>query len=135
MDTSPVPSQKKGVGVLGWLGIGCGGLIVLGLIGAAVFYFMYGKQFAQDLAKDPTKPSWVNSVDALPPEPRWWGYSVGKWVDDYTFVVRTNGFQDDRTWLDNAGFPQSDTTEVEETYHRLDDKHLELTVHDWVLAR
>jgi uncharacterized repeat protein (TIGR01451 family) len=28
---------------------------------------------------------------ALPqdPEPRWWGYSVGKWVDDYTLVVQT----------------------------------------------
>ena len=25
------------------------------------------------------------------PEPRWNGYSVGKWVDDYTFVVETVG--------------------------------------------
>ena len=30
---------------------------------------------------------------ALPkdPEPRWNGYSVGRWVDDYTFVVQTVG--------------------------------------------
>jgi hypothetical protein len=99
-----------------------------------VILYKFQKRYRQiwtdgrELSKDPQKPSWVNSVDALPPEPRWWGYSVGKWQDDTTFVVRTNGFQDDRTWLDNAGFPQSDTTEVEETYHRIDDRHLELTV-------
>ena len=35
---------------------------------------------------------------ALPvdPDPRWYGYSVGRWVDDYTFVVQTIG-TDDRT--------------------------------------
>ena len=38
MDTPP--PQKKGLGVLGWLGIGCGGIIVLGLIGIAVVVFM-----------------------------------------------------------------------------------------------
>src|ERR1700730_17503038 len=31
------------------------------------------------------------------PEPRWFGYSVGKWVDDYTFVVQPSG-TDERTW-------------------------------------
>ena len=30
------------------------------------------------------------------PEPRWFGYSVGKWVDDYTLVVETTG-TDERT--------------------------------------
>ena len=82
----------------------------------------------RELSQDPQQPSWVNSKDALPPEPRWWGYSVGKWIDDYTFVVRTNGFYDDRTWLDNAGLPQSDSTEIEETYHRVDAAHLQLSV-------
>lgn len=80
------------------------------------------------LPKDPAQPAWTNSADALPPEPRWWGYSVGKWVDDYTFVVQTNGFYDDRTWLDNAGLPQSDAMQVEETYHRADANHLELSI-------
>jgi len=28
------------------------------------------------------------------PEPRWFGYSVGKWVDDYTFVTQTSGTDD-----------------------------------------
>src|SRR5207302_7585567 len=32
-------------------------------------------------------------------EPRWYGYSIGKWTDDYTFVVQTTGL-DERTWID-----------------------------------
>ena len=40
------------------------------------------------------------------PEPRWFGYSVGKWEDDYTFVVQTSGI-DERTWVDRAGRPHS----------------------------
>ena len=61
------------------------------------------------------------------PESRWYGYSVGRWQDDYTFVVDTVGL-DERTWLDNAGDPHSDQMRVEETYHRVDQNTLELTV-------
>ena len=61
------------------------------------------------------------------PEPRWNGYSVGKWVDDYTFVVETVGL-DERTWLDNAGRPHSDELKVEERFHRVNHDVLELTV-------
>jgi len=61
------------------------------------------------------------------PDPSWYGYSVGKWVDDYTFVVETVGL-DERTWLDNAGDPHSSELRVEERYVRLDHDNLELTV-------
>jgi hypothetical protein len=61
------------------------------------------------------------------PEPRWWGYSTGKWVDDTTFVATTVGL-DDRTWLDNGGRPHSDALKVDERYHRADRNHLELTI-------
>lgn len=61
------------------------------------------------------------------PDSRWYGYSVGKWVDDFTFVVETVG-TDERTWLDNAGDPHSAEMRVEERYHRLDRDTLELTV-------
>ena len=61
------------------------------------------------------------------PEPRWYGYSVGHWQDDYTFVVNTVGL-DERTWLDNAGDPHSGDMRVEETYHRVNQDSLELTV-------
>ena len=61
------------------------------------------------------------------PDPRFWGYSVGKWIDDYTFVAQTVGL-DDRTWLDNVGRPHSDQLRVEERYHRLDRDHLEMSI-------
>lgn len=61
------------------------------------------------------------------PEPRWFGYSVGKWEDEYTFVVQSTGM-DERTWIDRAGRPHSDALRVEERFHRVDHDHLELTV-------
>jgi hypothetical protein len=61
------------------------------------------------------------------PDPRWYGYSVGRWEDDYTFVINSNG-TDERTWLDNAGNPHSDQLKVEERYHRVDRNTMELTV-------
>jgi hypothetical protein len=66
---------------------------------------------------------------ALPkdPEPRWYGYSVGHWDGDDTFVVETVGL-DERTWLDNAGDPHSGDMRVEERYHRADRDTLEVTV-------
>src|SRR6202140_1574108 len=75
------------------------------------------------LPTDPEQPRWTPKD---PPEARWWGYSTGKWIDDYTFVAETNGF-DDRTWLDNTGRPHSDALQVEETYHRVDADHLEMS--------
>src|SRR5882762_3787009 len=71
---------------------------------------------------------WTDGRD-LPkdPEPRWFGYSVGKWEDDYTFVVQTSG-TDERTWVDRAGRPHSSDLRVEERFHRVDHDTLELTV-------
>jgi hypothetical protein len=66
---------------------------------------------------------------ALPEDaaPRWNGYAVGKWVDDYTFVANYVGM-DPRTWLDNVGRPHSDALKVEERWHRLNADTLQLTV-------
>ena len=61
------------------------------------------------------------------PDPRWNGYSVGKWVDDYTFVVETTGLNP-KSWLDHAGRPHSDALRVEERFHRVDHDNMELTV-------
>jgi hypothetical protein len=61
------------------------------------------------------------------PDPRWYGYSVGRWEDDYTFVVDTIGL-DDRTWLDSSGDPHSTELRVEERYRRVNQNTLELTV-------
>jgi hypothetical protein len=71
---------------------------------------------------------WTDGRD-LPkdPEPRWNGYSVGKWVDDYTFVVETTGLNP-KSWLDHAGRPHSDELRVEERFHRVDHDNMEITV-------
>jgi hypothetical protein len=60
-------------------------------------------------------------------EPRWYGYSVGKWVDDNTLVVESSGM-DERTWLDFVGRPHSADLRVEERFHRVNKDRLELTV-------
>jgi hypothetical protein len=61
-------------------------------------------------------------------EQRFYGYSVGKWVDDTTLVVETVGtMPEDRVWLDSTGRPISDEIHVTETFHRVDHDHLEWT--------
>jgi hypothetical protein len=60
-------------------------------------------------------------------EPRWFGYSVGKWVDPTTLVVTTTGLEES-TWIDNVGRPHGDKLVVEETYHRVDEFNIDLTV-------
>jgi hypothetical protein len=60
-------------------------------------------------------------------DPRWYGYSVGKWEDDRTFVVQTIGLTE-QTWLDNAGNPHSEELKVEERYRRSAYDTLEMTV-------
>jgi hypothetical protein len=60
-------------------------------------------------------------------ELRWFGYSVGKWVDDTTLVVTTTGL-DDSTWIDNVGRPHSTDLVVEETFHRVDEFNTDLTI-------
>ena len=66
-------------------------------------------------------------VLANDPDPLWYGYSVGKWVDDHTFVVNSTGY-DDRTWLGAAGFPHSEAMRVEERYQRVDHDTINFTL-------
>ena len=57
MDT-PTPPPKKGLGVLAWLGIGCGGVLVLLAILAVVggiWMKPYLTKFAADAQTNPTK--------------------------------------------------------------------------------
>jgi len=56
---------------------------------------------------------------ALPinPEPRWNGYSVGRWEGD-TLVIDTIGF-DDRAWLDQYGNGYSTEMRLEERWQRV----------------
>lgn len=63
------------------------------------------------------------------PDNRWYGYSVGKWADNTTFVVNTMGLLGEpRTWLDETGRPMSDQMKVEERFHRVNANLMEITV-------
>lgn len=70
---------------------------------------------------------WIDGRE-LPsnPEPRWMGYSVGRWIGN-EFVVSSLGF-DERTWLDHFGNPVSAEARFEERYRRVDRDTLELTM-------
>jgi hypothetical protein len=69
-----------------------------------------------------------NSIDTKDGAPsRWYGYSVGHWDGDYTFVVDSVGM-DERTWLDKAGHPHSVDMHVQERYMRVDHDTLHMSV-------
>jgi hypothetical protein len=60
------------------------------------------------------------------PEPRFMGYSTGRWDRD-TLIVDTVGLND-RNWLDRMGHPHSDAVHVIERFRRRDAGHLEIEV-------
>ena len=64
------------------------------------------------------------------PDPRWMGYSVGRWEGD-TLVIETVGL-DPRAWLDDAGHRQSGRGRYVERYRRVDARTIqyEATLHD-----
>ncbi len=65
-------------------------------------------------------------IDGEYREARWMGYSVGRWIDDYTLEVVTVGtMPEDRVWLDNTGRPISDQARITERFHRTDNDTLE----------
>jgi hypothetical protein len=63
--------------------------------------------------------------DAL--DPRYNGYSVGHWEDDYTLVIDTTGL-DERSWATKSGYPHSVDAHVQERFTRMDHNDLKLTV-------
>jgi hypothetical protein len=48
------------------------------------------------------------------------GVSVGRWEDDFTFVVESTGFNDGLAWLSEEGLPFSDEMKMTERYRRVD---------------
>ena len=53
------------------------------------------------------------------PDPTWYGYAIGHWESDDTFVVESTGFRDS-TWLGSIGYPHSETMRITERYRRAD---------------
>jgi CheY-like chemotaxis protein len=60
------------------------------------------------------------------PNPTWLGYSVGHWEGD-TLVVDSAGFND-RSWLDRAGHPHSESLRVTERFRRVDFGHMQFQI-------
>lgn len=60
-------------------------------------------------------------------DPRYNGYSVGHWEDDYNFVVETVGL-DPATWATKSGYPHSLDARVIERYTRIDHNDMKLTI-------
>jgi len=89
--------------------------------------FQYGRIW-RDIWTDGRKlPTNVGALGADTQDPRYYGYSVGEWTDDYTFIVRTTGFNE-AAWGTEEGHPRSMHAIVEERYHRINHDNLEVTV-------
>ncbi len=72
-------------------------------------------------------PKNVGGTTKDAPDPRYYGYSVGHWEGDDTFVVDTTGL-DDKTWLNGGGYPHSIEAHVQERYTRPDHNDLQVKV-------
>ena len=70
-------------------------------------------------------PAKVDAKNA--PDSRYYGYSVGHWDGDTTFVIDTMGL-DSRTWLDERGHPHTTDAHLEERWTRPDQYNLQVTV-------
>jgi hypothetical protein len=72
-------------------------------------------------------PKNVGATAKDAPDPRYYGYSVGRWESDNTLVVETTGL-DDRTWVNESGYPHSTDAHVQERFTRTTHNDLELTL-------
>jgi hypothetical protein len=89
-------------------------------------FYQYQKAWREIWTDGRSLPKGFGS-DVHAPDPRYYGYSVGRWEGDNTFVVETVGM-DDRSWLDNDGHPHSIDLHVEERYTRPDHDNLQVAV-------
>jgi len=60
-------------------------------------------------------------------DPKYNGYSIGRWEDDYTFVVETTGLTPE-TWATKSGYPHSVDAHVVERFHRSSKHDLSVSI-------
>ena len=89
--------------------------------------FQYQRTFREIWTDGRKLPASVGGDSADSVDPRWYGYSIGRWADDYTFVVNTTGFNE-KAWATAQGNPRSMDARIEERYRRIDRDTLEVTV-------
>lgn len=74
-----------------------------------------------------TLPAKVGGRDKDALDPKYNGYSIGRWEDDYTFVVETTGLAPE-TWATKSGYPHSVDARVVERFHRSTNNDLSLNI-------
>lgn len=72
-------------------------------------------------------PTDVGGTSPDSPDPRRYGYSIGRWADAATFVIETTGAIE-TSWGDLYAHPHGLNARIEERYRRVDPGTLELTV-------
>jgi len=95
--------------------------------GRVIEMFQFNRVWREIWTDGRELPKNVGGRSADAPDPRWYGYSVGHWEVDNTFIVDTVG-SDPRSWLDNAGHPHSIDLRVQERYTRVNHNNLEVTI-------
>jgi hypothetical protein len=103
------------------------GIAFAQMSGRVLELFQYDRLWREIWTDGRELPKNVGGSSADAPDPRWYGYSIGHWEDDYTFIVDTAGI-DERSWLDNDGHPHSGDLRVQERYTRLDHNNLEVSI-------
>jgi hypothetical protein len=89
-------------------------------------FFRYQRAHREIWTDGRALPIDVGGADPQSPDPRWYGYSIGRWTDDGTFIVETVGANE--TWGDEEGHPHGLGARIEERYRLLDKDTLELVV-------
>jgi hypothetical protein len=72
-------------------------------------------------------PTTVGAAGPTGLDPRYNGYSVGHWEDDYTFVVETTGMND-ITWATKNGYPHTMEARVIERFTRVSKNDMKLHI-------
>jgi hypothetical protein len=89
-------------------------------------FFRYQRVYREIWTDGRALPTDVGGSSPQSPDPRWYGYSIGRWTEDSTFAVDTVGAVE--TWGDEEGHPHSLGGRIEERYRLLDKDTLELVL-------
>ena len=87
----------------------------------------YQRAFREIWTDGRTLPADVGGTSPASRDPKWYGYSVGRWIDDFTFVVETTGATE-TSWGDEYGHPHGLAARIEERYRRVNTGTLEVVV-------
>lgn len=92
-----------------------------------VFLPQFGGHWREVWTDGRALPTNVGGYDKDSLDPTYMGYSVGRWEDDYNFVVDTTGL-DERTWVMRDGTPHSVNARVQERYTRVDHNTMKVSL-------